>query len=385
MHNIYKYDWLVVGAGLFGATFANLMAEKGKKVLVMDKRYHIGGNCYLEVHDGIPLHKYGPHIFHTSSKAAWEYVNQFAKFNNFINAPKAMYVDEKNHEQKLFSLPFNMNTFHEMFGVITPNVAKSILKNEIDTYMDSLGREPENLEEQANCLVGPTIYNYLIKYYTERQWGRKCSELDKDIIKRLPVRLSYNNNYFNDKYQGVADYTTMIDKMLSKCDVALNEDYLVYKEEHDKLAEHVLYTGPIDRYFNYCLGPLEWRAVELRTWSTDPTDTQGVAVINNVGPDGDWTRTIEHKYFNCMDENTILTKNWYSKEYPVEWNPRDESLPDPSYPIYTSHTNYLFDQYKRLADKEEKVIFGGRLADFAYRDMDDTVLAAMELFSEVNE
>lgn len=383
MKNIYKYDWLVVGAGLFGATFANLMAESGKKVLVIDKRYHVGGNCYLEEHDHIPLHKYGPHIFHTSDKKVWDYVNQFITFNNFINTPKALYIDEKKYVKKMFSLPFNMNTFYEMFGCFTPDEAKAKIKEEIESV--GLTHEPENLEEQALSLVGPTIYNYLIKNYTERQWGRSCKDLDASIIKRLPLRMSFNDNYFNDKWQGVANYTLMIERMLDKCDVVLIEDYFVHKEQYDNLAEHVLYTGPIDRYFNYQLGALKWRAVDFRTWSTGPLESQGVAVINNVGPDGDWTRTIEHKYFNCMDENYVLAKNWFSKEYSLEYDPTKRDMPDPSYPVLNPHTIDLYNRYRDLADSEEKVIFGGRLADYRYRDMDDTIMDAMELFDKVNE
>lgn len=378
MKEVYKYDWLIVGAGLFGATFANLLKKDGKKVLVIDKRSHIGGNCYIQNRDNIPVHVYGPHIFHTNDNSIWEYVNQFVDFNRFTNCPKARYIDKKNNIDEMFSLPFNMNTFYELFKTSTPEKAKHIINKEIEEARNKIGHEPTNLEEQALLLVGKTIYKYLIKNYTERQWGRKCTDLDPNIIKRLPLRYSYNNNYFNDKYQGVADYTLMIQKMLDGCEVALNSNYFCYKEQYDNLAEHVLYTGPIDAYFNYHFQPLEWRSVYWKTYSTDPDISQGNAVINNVGPDNDYTRTIEHKYFNMMDENYLIKKNWFSEEYSVEWKPNCGF--DPCYPIYNESTKFQLIQYKTLADAEKKTIFGGRLADFKYMDMDDTIKAAMELY-----
>lgn len=375
----YKYDWLVVGAGLFGATFANLMSKAGKKVLVIDKRNHIAGNCHIQNRDNIPLHIYGPHIFHTSNDKVWEYVNQFASFNNFINMPKALYIDEKNNEERMFSLPFNMNTYHELFGCHDVNKAKDIIATEISKCnITSI----DNLEQQALSLVGPTIYKYLVKYYTERQWGRKCDELSPDIIKRLPLRYSWNNNYFNDKYQGITDYTILVKKMIEGCEVVLSEDYFKHKEENDNLAEHVLYTGPIDKYFNYQYGPLQWRSVYWKFYSTDPWNTQGVAVINNVGPDGDYTRTIEHKFFNMMDENNVITKNWFSKEYSTEW--KVDCPYDPAYPVHNKVSDWVYNEYKTLASADKKVIFGGRLASFSYMDMDDTIEAAMKLFDEVN-
>lgn len=379
MKEVYKYDWLVVGAGLFGATFANIMKKQGKKVLVMDKRYHIAGNCYIDNHDNIPIHVYGPHIFHTNSEKVWKYVNQFTTFNNFINMPKAHYIDEKNCIDEMFSLPFNMNTFYEIFKTTTPEAAKKVIESQIkEADIDRSYKTPSNLEEQAISLVGKTVYNYLIKNYTERQWGRKCKELSPEIIKRIPLRYSWNNNYFNDKYQGVADYTTMIKNMLEGCDIVLNEDYFVHKEEHDNLAEHVLYTGPIDRYFDYKFGALEWRAVYWKTYTTDPDVTQGVAVINNVGPDGDYTRTIEHKYFNMMDENNLIVRNWFSKEYSMKWDLKCGY--DPAYPVHNDISDEQYSYYKTLANAESsKVYFGGRLADFSYRDMDDTIEEAMNL------
>ena len=376
----YKYDWLIVGAGLFGATFANIMRKQGKKVLVMDKRSYIGGNCYIDVHDHIPIHTYGPHIFHTDNEKVWKYVNEFATFNNFINMPKAHYIDKGNRIDEMFSLPFNMNTFYELFRTSTPQEARNTIKKEIEEANIST---PINLEEQAISLVGKRVYKYLIKNYTERQWGRKCTELEPDIIKRIPLRYSWNNNYFNDKYQGVANYTAMIENMLEGCDIVLNEDYFTHKEEHDKLAEHVLYTGAIDRYFDYKYGALEWRAVYWQTYCTNPDETQGVAVMNNVGPDEDYTRIIEHKYFNMMDENYIIDRNWFSKEYSIEWNLKCGH--DPAYPIHNIYSDERYNYYKTLADAESpKVYFGGRLATFTYMDMDDTIMAAMDLATKLS-
>jgi len=378
MKEIYKYDWLVVGAGLFGATFAYLMHKAGKKVLLMDKRHSIAGNCYIDNSKQIPVHVYGPHIFHTSNRKTWEFVNQFVEFNRFTNCPKAHYMDAKNNIDKVYSLPFNMNTFYEVFGTTSIEDAKNKIEEEKKAYIGS----PSNLEEQAMSLVGPTIYNTLIKHYTERQWGRPCDQLDPNIIKRLPLRYSWDNNYFNDKWQGVADYTEMISCMLDGCEVVLGEDYFIHREMHDNLAEHVLYTGALDEFYGYKFSPLEWRAVYWETWTDYPDKSQGVAVMNNVGPDGDFTRTIEHKYFNMMDGDNILTYNIFSKEYSIEW--KLGCGYDPAYPIDNLHNNELYSYYKTLADAEKKHVFGGRLADYAYRNMDKTIEEAMNLYERVN-
>ena len=364
-----KYDYLIVGAGLFGAVAAYRAARSGKKALVIDRRPHTGGNAYCEEREGIRVHKYGAHIFHTSNREVWEFVNRFVEFNNYINSPVA------NYKGKLYNLPFNMNTFYAMWGVTTPAQAAEM----IDRQRHEAGiSEPRNLEEQAISLVGRDIYEKLIKGYTEKQWGRDCKELPSFIIKRLPVRLTFDNNYFNALYQGipVGSYTKMIANLLDGIEVRLNTDYLENKAELDALADKVVYTGPIDAYFDYKLGTLEYRSVRFETEMLDKPNFQGNAAVNYTDRETPWTRIIEHKWFEFgKDENgNDLPKTIISREYSSEWKPGDE----PYYPVNDAKNGLLYSEYKKLADVEEKVIFGGRLGEYKYYDMDQVITAVLD-------
>lgn len=365
-----KYDYLIVGAGLFGAVFAHEAVKAGKTVLVVDKRPHIAGNVYTEDVEGIHVHKYGAHIFHTNNRTVWNYVNQFAEFNRFTNSPVA------NYHGELYSLPFNMYTFNKMWGVVTPDEAAA----KIEGQRKAAGiTNPKNLEEQAISLVGTDIYEKLIKGYTEKQWGRPCTELPAFIIKRLPVRLTFDNNYFNALYQGipVGGYTNMVANMLKGIAVKLNCDYLENKEELDKLADKVVYTGPIDAYFNYNLGPLEYRSVRFETEVLDKPNFQGNAAVNYTDRETPWTRIIEHKWFEFGKdaEGNNLPKTVISREYSSEWKVGDE----PYYPVNDEKNSELYKKYKALADKESKIIFGGRLGEYKYYDMDAVIDSALKL------
>ena len=360
-----KYDYVIVGSGLFGACFAYEMSKIGKKCLVIEKRSHIGGNIYTEVMDGIPVHKYGAHIFHTSNKDIWNYINQFAEFNNYVNSPIAKYNNE------LYNMPFNMNTFTKLWGdVITPSDAKRKI---LEERKEVEGIEITNLEEQAISLVGRTIYEKLVKGYTEKQWGRDCKDLPAFIIKRLPVRFTFNNNYFNDRYQGIpiGGYTKIIESMLADCDVILNVDYLKEKEKYDGLADKVLYTGMIDEYFGYKLGHLEYRSLKFEMEKLDIDNYQGNAVVNYTDRMTPFTRIIEHKHFEFLDTPTTII----TREYPSEWQVGMEAY----YPVNDEKNNELYASYKMLADQEKKVLFGGRLGSYKYYDMDKVLMAALEL------
>ena len=356
-----KYDYLIVGSGLFGATFANLATEKGKKCLVIEKRDAVGGNIRTEITEDIVVHLYGAHIFHTSDKKVWDYINKFAEFNNFVNSPVA------NYKGEIYNMPFNMNTFAKMFGVAMPDEAKKI----IDEQRKEITKTPENLEEQAISLVGREIYTKLIKGYTEKQWGRDCTELPPFIIKRLPVRYTYDNNYFNDRYQGipVGGYTQIIEKMLENCDVVLNTDFLEDKEKYLEMAEKCVYTGPIDAYFNYSLGELSYRSLRFETEILDKENYQGVAVMNFNEREIPYTRIIEHKHFEFgKQEKTVITR-----EYPQDWNRNLE----PYYPVNDEKNNALYAEYQKLAEKEKNIFFGGRLAQYKYYDMDKCIASAL--------
>ena len=359
-----KYDYLVVGAGLYGAVFAYEAKKKGKTCLVIDKRDHIAGNIYCEnIHD-INVHKYGAHIFHTSDKKIWDYVNQFAEFNNYINSPIARYKNE------LYNLPFNMNTFSKMWNIVTPQEAKDIIASQI---ADLNITEPKNLEEQALSLVGRDVYEKLIKGYTEKQWGRDCKELPSFIIKRLPLRFVYDNNYFNDRFQGIpmGGYTKIVEKMLDGIEVRLNTNYLDNREEFDAMADKIVYTGMIDQFYDYKLGVLEYRSVRFETEELDMENYQGNAVVNYTEREVPYTRIIEHKHFEFGKQPTTII----SREYSSEWKKGDE----PYYPVNNEKNNNLYQQYKELADKEAKVIFGGRLGEYKYYDMDKVIAAALEM------
>jgi UDP-galactopyranose mutase len=356
------YDYLIVGAGLFGATFAYEATKRGKKCLVIDKRSHIGGNIYTEEVEGINVHKYGAHIFHTNSKDIWEYVNQFAEFNRYTNSPVA------NYNGEIYNLPFNMNTFNKLWGVATPKEAQEKINNQ---RLEAGIENPKNLEEQAISLVGTDIYKKLIKGYTEKQWGRSATELPSFIIKRLPVRFTYDNNYFNDKYQGipVGGYTQIVEKMLSKSDVQLNTDYFQNREELDNKAKKVVFTGMIDEYYNYKYGVLEYRSLLFENETLEQENYQGNAVVNYTDRETPYTRIIEHKHFEFgKQEKTIITR-----EYPKDWNKGDE----PYYPINDKANTELYNKYKALAEMDEKVIFGGRLATYKYYDMHQVIGAAL--------
>ena len=364
------YDYLVVGAGLFGAVFAHEAKEKGKSVLVIDKRKNIAGNVYTEKIEGINVHKYGAHIFHTNNKEVWDYVNKFAVFNRFTNSPVA------NYHGELYSLPFNMYTFNKMWGVVTPEEAEK----KIEEQKKEAGiTNPQNLEEQAISLVGTDIYEKLIKGYTEKQWGRKCNQLPAFIIKRLPVRLTFDNNYFNALYQGipVGGYTKMVANMLDGIEVRLDEDYLERKEEYDQMAKKVIYTGPIDAYFEYKLGSLEYRSVRFENETLNIPNFQGNAAVNYTDAETPWTRIIEHKWFEFGkdEEGSELPKTVISREYSSEWKLGDE----PYYPVNDEKNGELYQKYKELAKNETKVIFGGRLGEYKYYDMDAVILSALVL------
>ena len=372
----FHYDYLIVGAGLFGATFAYYARLAGKRCLVIDKRPHAGGNVYCENIEGINVHKYGAHIFHTSDKKVWDFVNSIVEFNRYINSPIA------NYKGKLYNLPFNMNTFYQIWGVTTPAEAIAKIetqKAEAIARMKADGvNKPRNLEEQALILIGRDIYEILIKGYTEKQWGRRCTDLPAFIINRLPVRLVFDNNYFNDKYQGipVGGYTRMIANLLDGIEVRLNTDYLENKAELDALADKVVYTGPIDAYFDYKLGTLEYRSVRFETETLDKPNFQGNAAVNYTDRETPWTRIIEHKWFEFgKDENgNDLPKTIISREYSSEWKPGDE----PYYPVNDAKNGLLYFEYKKLADAEEKVIFGGRLGEYKYYDMDQVIAAVLD-------
>ena len=365
-----KYDYLVVGAGLYGAVFAHEAKKAGKSVLVIDKRDNIAGNVYTEKIEGIHVHKYGAHIFHTNNKKVWEYVNQFAEFNRFTNSPVA------NYHGELYSLPFNMYTFNKMWGVVTPEEAVA----KIEEQKKEAGiTNPENLEEQAISLVGKDIFEKLIKGYTEKQWGRSCRELPAFIIKRLPVRLTYDNNYFNALYQGIpiGGYTKMVDNMLKGIEVRLGEDYLQQKDEYDSIADRVIYTGAIDAYFNFAIGHLEYRSVRFDTEVLDKPNYQGNAAVNYTDVETPWTRIIEHKWFEFGkdEQGNDLPKTVISREYSSEWKPGDE----PYNPVNDEKNSSLYSEYKKMADKEDKVVFGGRLGEYRYYDMDAVIASALDM------
>jgi len=378
-----KYDYLVVGSGLFGATFAHEAKAAGKSVLVIDKRPNIAGNVYTEDVEGIHVHRYGAHIFHTNDKKVWDYVNRFAVFNRFTNSPVA------NYRGELYSLPFNMYTFNKMWGVVTPQEAAAKIEEQKKDYIAKKLQErglpadapfePQNLEEQAISLIGTDIYEKLIKGYTEKQWGRPCTELPSFIIKRLPVRLTFDNNYFNALYQGipVGGYTKMVEKMLDGIEVRLNEDYLKDRENWNHLAEKVIFTGPIDAYYDYRLGTLEYRSVRFETELLDIPNFQGNAAVNYTDRETPWTRIIEHKWFEFGKDadGNDLPKTVISREYSSEWKPGDE----PYYPVNDEKNGALYQRYKKLADKESKVIFGGRLGEYKYYDMDKTIEVALKM------
>ncbi|WP_139903761.1 UDP-galactopyranose mutase [Clostridium thermarum] len=358
-----KYDYLIVGAGLFGSVFAYEATRLGKKCLVIDRRNHIGGNVYCENIEGINVHKYGAHIFHTSNKRIWEYVNRFAEFNRYTNSPIA------NYKGEIYNLPFNMNTFNKLWGVFTPEEAK----NKIEEQRREAGiSEPKNLEEQAISLVGTDIYQKLIQGYTEKQWGRSAKELPAFIITRLPVRFTYDNNYFNDRYQGIPEggYNVIVENMLEGIEVRLNTDFFKNREELEGLANKIVFTGMIDEFYNYKFGRLEYRSLRFEHEILDMDNYQGNAVVNYTDRETPFTRIIEHKHFEFgTQEKTVITR-----EYPAEWVPGDE----PYYPINDEKNNELYKQYKQLAEKEENIIFGGRLADYKYYDMHHVIYHALK-------
>lgn len=363
------YDYLIVGAGLYGAVFAYEANKAGKKCLVLEKRKHIGGNCFTEGIEGIQVHRYGAHIFHTANKAVWEFVNKFATFNHFINSPIA------NYHGEILNLPFNMNTFSRMWGIKTPEEAAEIIARQRSEGTT----EPRNLEEQAISLVGRDVYEKLVKGYTEKQWGKACTELPASIIRRLPVRYTYDNNYFNDPYQGIPQggYTQIFEKLLSGCDVQLNTDFLAEPERYRSLARKTVYTGTIDSYFGYCFGPLEYRGLRFETEILDCRNYQGVAVVNYTDRETPYTRIIEHKHFEFgSQEKTII-----SREYPTAWEMGKEAY----YPIDDSSNRETYTKYAQKAQGETNVIFGGRLGQYRYFDMDDTILEAQTRFQQENK
>lgn len=358
-----KYDYLIVGAGLFGSVFAYEANKRGKKCLVIDKREHIGGNIYCENIENINVHKYGAHIFHTSNKRVWDYINNFAEFNNYINSPVAVYKDE------LYNLPFNMNTFSKIWGISKPDEAKRIIQEQIKELNIE---NPQNLEEQALSLVGTDVYKKLIKGYTEKQWGRDCTELPAFIIKRLPLRFTYDNNYFNDRYQGIpiGGYTNIIEKMLHNIDVKLNTDYFEFIKNNTDIADKTVYTGMIDEFYDYKYGVLQYRSLRFESEILECDNYQGNAVINYTERQVPYTRIIEHKHFEYGNQDkTVITK-----EYPKEWNKGDE----PYYPINDTKNNSLYEKYKKLAEQEKNIIFGGRLGGYKYYDMDKVIESALE-------
>ena len=363
------YDYLIVGAGLYGAVFARELTRRGKTCLVIDRREHIAGNIYTETVSGIPVHKYGAHIFHTSDREVWDYVNQFAEFNNFINSPMAVYGEE------LYNLPFNMNTFSKMWGIRTPAEAKAKIAEQVAELNIT---DPKNLEEQALSLVGTDVYTKLVKGYTEKQWGRDCKDLPAFIIRRLPCRFTYNNNYFNDRWQGIpiGGYTAMVEKMLAGVDVRLNTDFSDLIREQPDIAEKIIYTGCIDEYFGYCLGHLQYRSVRFETEELPMADYQGNAVVNYTAREVPYTRIIEHKHFEFGTQPTTVI----SLEYPAEWQPGME----PYYPINDEPNSALYARYRELARKEKNVFFGGRLGHYRYYDMDKVIRAALDDLKTIN-
>ena len=368
-----RYDYLIVGAGLYGAVFAQQAKEQGKSALVIDRRPHIAGNVYTETVEGIHVHKFGAHIFHTNDRTVWEYVNRFAEFNRFTNSPVA------NYRGELYSLPFNMYTFNRMWGVVTPEEAAA----EIERQRRDAGiSEPRNLEEQAISLVGTDIYEKHVKGYTEKQWGRPCTELPAFIIKRLPVRLTFDNNYFNALYQGIpiGGYTRMVENMLDGVEVRLGVDYLEDREALDALAAVTVYTGPIDAFFGFVYGPLEYRSVRFETELLDQPNFQGNAAVNYTDRETPWTRIIEHKWFQFGkdDDGNELSKTVISREFSSEWKPGDE----PYYPVNDAKNAALYAKYRALADRESRILFGGRLGEYKYYDMDQVIAAALRKFEE---
>lgn len=362
-----EYDYLIVGAGLFGAVFAREMTDAGKRCLVIDRRDHVAGNACTETVEGIAVHRYGAHIFHTNDDAVWDYVNRFARFNRFTNSPIA------NYKGELYNLPFNMNTFHQMWGVTTPAQARAEIRRQQEASGDG---EPQNLEEQAIRLVGRDIYEKLIKGYTQKQWGRPCTELPSFIIRRLPVRFTYDNNYFNARHQGIPEdgYTALVERMLEGIPVRLHTDFLHQRQELSALAERVLYTGPIDAYFDYRLGALEYRSLRFETELLDTDNYQGNAVVNYTDAETPYTRIIEHKHFVYGTQpKTVITR-----EYSAEWRPGDE----PYYPVNDGKNAALYQAYRELAQQEQRVIFGGRLGEYRYYDMDQVVRAALDCARE---
>lgn len=362
------YNYLIVGAGLFGSVFAYEASKRGKTCLVIDKRNHIGGNIYTEEIEGIQVHKYGAHIFHTSNKKVWDYVNQFAEFNRYTNSPVAYYKGE------IYNMPFNMNTFNKMWGVATPGEAKAKIEEQIK---ESGIVNPQNLEEQAISLVGKDIYEKLVKGYTQKQWGKLCTELPSFIIKRLPVRFTYDNNYFNDLYQGIpiGGYTQMIEKMLKGSEIRLNTDYFANRKELDELAEKTIFTGMIDEFYGQCYGALEYRSLHFETQLLDEENYQGNAVVNYTEYDIPYTRIIEHKHFEYgSQDKTVITK-----EYPKQW----EAGSEPYYPINDDKNGKLFEKYKEKAEKEKNIIFGGRLAEYRYYDMHNVIEQALHCVEKV--
>ena len=372
-----KYDYLIVGSGLFGATFAHFAHKQGKKCLVIDKRSQLGGNLYCEEKEGINIHKYGAHIFHTHSKRVWEFVNSLVEFNRYTNSPVA------NYQGQLYNLPFNMNTFYQMWGTKTPEEASAKIEEQRQEALKKMNeegiKEPRNLEEQALLLIGKDIYEKLIKGYTEKQWGRKCTDLPAFIIKRLPVRFVFDNNYFNDKYQGIpiGGYNKLIDALLEGVETKVNTDYFENREHWNSIAEKIVFTGKIDKYFDYQLGKLEYRTVRFEEETLDEANYQGNAVVNYTESNIPYTRIIEHKHFEKFGQEVYETnKTVISKEYSTEWKPGME----PYYPVNDERNTKLYQEYKKLADKETNVIFGGRLAEYKYYDMAPIIDQVMKMF-----
>ena len=361
------FKFLIVGSGLFGSVFAHEAKKRGKSVLVLERRNHVGGNVYCEEKEGIRIHKYGAHIFHTDYKDVWDYVNQFVDFNNYVNSPIA------NYKGELYNLPFNMNTFSKMWGVATPAEAAAIIAEQRKVITG----KPKNLEEQAISLVGTDIYTKLIKGYTEKQWGRSCTELPAFIIQRLPVRYTFDNNYFNDRYQGIpfGGYNKLVNALLDGIEVRLGVDYNLQRKEYQEIAETVVYTGAIDAYFDYCFGPLEYRSLRFETERLEEENHQGVAVMNYTDRETPYTRSIEHKHFEFGKQPVT----YVTKEYPADWKPGDEAY----YPVNDEKNQKLYSRYAELAKKEKNVIFGGRLAEYKYYDMDDVVKRALDVVEEV--
>ena len=363
-----KYDYLIVGSGLFGAIFAYEANKAGKKVLVIDKRDHIGGNIYTKEVEGIQVHQYGAHIFHTSNQEVWDYINQFAVFNRYTNSPVARYKDE------VYNLPFNMNTFSKIWGVFTPKEAKEKIRQQIE---EAGITEPQNLEEQAISLVGKDIYEKLVKGYTEKQWGKEAKDLPSFIIRRLPVRFVYDNNYFNDTYQGIpgGGYTAIIEQLLDGLEVRLNTDFLEEREEYETIADKIVYTGMIDEYYDYCFGELEYRSLRFETTVLEEENFQGNAVVNYTEYEIPYTRIIEHKHFELLCQNgAYCPKTVITKEYPAEWKRKDE----PYYPVNDEKNNEIYQKYLEKAKEEKKVIFGGRLGMYRYFDMHQVIEEALK-------